>query len=245
MNQENDNDPAAAAVQVLTALARQTRVRGAGTAAETTEPIDFAEVAAHLLAAVAANIGSVEQLLEGRPDSWEADLVRQLVEHTAGGDLVRWRTDPLRLNLDVESVFLDFGISDLYEEELDKAVDRTFEGSDDEREAAENMAAEITRLWTQDKQAYVEAYRATAQRYLTELGATCGLEIVIEPAEPTQGPGWWGSLAEQVHEHALKHTLLPQTGAAPDWTQGTPGAALRRAVAPVTYSARAAAGSPK
>ena len=67
------------AIEVLTALARQTRVRGEGTPAAAVEPVDFADIAAQILTAVAANLGSVEELLAGRSGSWEADLVRQLV----------------------------------------------------------------------------------------------------------------------------------------------------------------------
>lgn len=64
------------AIAVLTALARQTRVRGEGTPAAVVEPVDFADIAAQVLNAVAANLGSVEELLAGRSGSWEADLVR-------------------------------------------------------------------------------------------------------------------------------------------------------------------------
>lgn len=67
-------DPAVDAVRTLTDLARQTRLRGGAQ-----EPVDFAGEAASVLAGVAANIGGVEELLAGRPGSWEADLIRQLI----------------------------------------------------------------------------------------------------------------------------------------------------------------------
>lgn len=228
-----ENGLSGQAVQILTAIARQTRTRGAGTPAEVVEPVDFAQIAAHLLTAVAANVGGVEELLAGRPESWEADLVRQLVNGTSAGPLVPWRTDPVRLYVDPEEVFTDFGILELYEQELDQAVDRTYDGGPEERAAAEAVVAALPHLWEQDKAAYTEAYRVTAQRYLTGQGATCGVEIV------TAAPQGWDELAERIHDYARQHAALPMTGTAPDWSGGTPGEALRRAG--LTYTARAAA----
>ena len=98
-------DPIAQAITALTDAARQRRVIGAGTPSEHTEPDDFAGIACHVLTAVAANIGSVDELLAGRPRSWEAALIRQVVERTAGTDdrdLVAWRTEPVRLALDMD-----------------------------------------------------------------------------------------------------------------------------------------------
>lgn len=122
-------DPIAQAITALTDAARQRRVVGAGTSSEHTEPDDFAEIACHVLTAVAANIGSVDELLAGRSGSWEAALIRQVVEGTAGTDdrdLLAWRTEPVRLALDVEAVFEDFGLYQLYEDaadELNRRVD--------------------------------------------------------------------------------------------------------------------------
>lgn len=85
------------AIAALTAAARGTRTIGAGTPYEHTEPVDFGEIACQVLTAVAANVGGVEELLAGRPGSWEADYVRQIVHSTAGDrpeDLAPWRTEP-------------------------------------------------------------------------------------------------------------------------------------------------------
>lgn len=71
---------------------------------------------------MAANLGGVDELLAGRPGSWEADYVRQIVHSTAGDDpeaLLRYRTDPVRLAFDAEDVFYDLGLSDLYESDAE------------------------------------------------------------------------------------------------------------------------------
>lgn len=47
---------------------------------------DFAVWLASVLAHVAGQLGSAEQLVAGRPGAWEADLVMQLVSGTVGYD---------------------------------------------------------------------------------------------------------------------------------------------------------------
>ena len=88
-------DPINNAISASAAAARGTRSIGAGTPHEHSEPVDFAEIACHVLTAVAANIGGVQRLLSGRPGSWEADYARQIVLSIAGDsveDLLRWRS---------------------------------------------------------------------------------------------------------------------------------------------------------
>jgi hypothetical protein len=47
---------------------------------------DFGGWLAAVLSSVAAELGSSEALTAGRPGSWEANLVRQLVKGTVGWD---------------------------------------------------------------------------------------------------------------------------------------------------------------
>jgi hypothetical protein len=47
---------------------------------------DFGGWLASVLAGVAAELGSTSALTAGRPGSWEADLVQQLVKGTVGWD---------------------------------------------------------------------------------------------------------------------------------------------------------------
>ena len=59
-------DPIAQAIAALTEAARGTRVLGPGTDNEQEIPADFGEIACHVLTAVAANLGGVEELLAVR-----------------------------------------------------------------------------------------------------------------------------------------------------------------------------------
>lgn len=152
-------NPMAEAIAALTAAARQERTIGAGTSNEHTESVDFAEIACHVLASVAANVGGVETLLAGRPGSWEADLVRQVVTSTVGHDeseLWRWRTEPVRVAVDdAELLATEMGLDALLADEIEplerrsaelrEALEREFLTSE-EREAAE----ELRREWQDD-----------------------------------------------------------------------------------------------
>lgn len=114
-----ERDHIADAIAALTAAARGTRTIGAGTPNEHDEPVDFGEIACHVIAAVAANLGGAEDLLAGRPGSWEASHVRDIVSSTAGDDpedLLRYRTDPIRVVVDIDTIFDDLGLRALYEE---------------------------------------------------------------------------------------------------------------------------------
>jgi transcriptional regulator with XRE-family HTH domain len=72
-------------------------------------PIDWAEFVTHALAGAAANIGGTEQILAGRPGSWESERVRQTLQSTVfdDRDLLRHRTEPVAVDLWVESILRD------------------------------------------------------------------------------------------------------------------------------------------
>lgn len=73
-------------------------------------PIDWAEFVTQALAGAAANIGSTEQILAGRPGSWEAQRVRETLQSTVGVDdifLMDHRTEPVVIDLWVESILRD------------------------------------------------------------------------------------------------------------------------------------------
>lgn len=94
-----------------------------------TEQADWAEFVTQALAGAAANIGSVEAALVGRPGSWEADAVRNLLYSTVGHDeqyLFEHRTEPLRVVVEVEQILTEFDIAWLYDDSeaaLDEMAD--------------------------------------------------------------------------------------------------------------------------
>lgn len=289
----------AQAIASLTAAARTTRTIGQSTPNEHAEPADFGEVACHVITSVAANLGGVETLLAGRSGSWEASYVRQIVQSTAGyepEELLRYRTEPVRLFIDAEDAFEHFGIDDLYQEaseelnilevnvsvalfeavataserarinelnehlvpaplavqEIDReqaieAMNERFSIVDEiERratEAAHPLAAALAaarkdvhaleELYAQDQAAYSSAFLSMLHQALSARRLTCGIEVLDASDEIPE----WEPLREELEEYARVFTPLPMTGAAPDWTQGTPADALTRTG--LTYIARA------
>ena len=74
-------------------------------------PIDWAEFVTLALAGAAANVGGVEAALAGRGGSWEAEMVRQTLNATVFDekDLLRHRTEPVAVDLWVESILSHLG----------------------------------------------------------------------------------------------------------------------------------------
>lgn len=234
-------DPIAQAIAALTAAARGTKIRGAGTPHEQIEQADFADLAAHVLTSVAANLGGAESLLAGRPGSWEADVLRQLINGTAPEDEIhRYRTEPVRITVFPEGDFQDLGLADLFGHDLDQAIEEQARDdlSEEQETAADRLVEAIERLWERDLAAYAAAYLEAARAFLEQRGIRAGVEAQADPA----GGAARDPLIEELHQHALKTTPLPMTGKAPDWSEGTPADALRRAG--LTYLARAQASDP-
>ena len=100
--------------------------------------------------------------------------------------------------------------------------------------SARAATATVEELWQQDLAAYTAAYLAAARRYFTDRGVTCEVELTTTP---TGEPATWDTLTDQVHEYARTNAPLPMTGEAPDYSDGSPADALRRAG--LTYIDRA------
>jgi hypothetical protein len=84
-----------------------------------TEPADWAEFITLAVAGAAANVGSIEKALEGRPGSWEADAVRGMLLATLGensAELLRHRTEPIRVVLRPAEILADLGYTVLYDD---------------------------------------------------------------------------------------------------------------------------------
>jgi hypothetical protein len=85
-------------------------------------PGDGAELVSHLVATVAANLGSSYAVIQSRPRSWEADRVRSLLASTVGEDdqyLMTYRTAPFELVVNAECEIDDLGLETGYEASAD------------------------------------------------------------------------------------------------------------------------------
>jgi hypothetical protein len=73
-----------------------------------------------------ANIGGTEAILAGRPGSWEAERVRQVLQSTVGGnDEYLWshRTEPITITINVASI-LDYGPAQQQYETAEADIER-------------------------------------------------------------------------------------------------------------------------
>ena len=96
----------------------------------------------------------------------------------------------------------------------------------------------LTALWEQDQQQYREAYGAAVRQHLDELGMPVGVVEVVDTlsGQADAALGEYERLSfevaefvDELHAHAQKAAVLTMSGEAPDWSDGTPADALRRA----------------
>jgi hypothetical protein len=169
------------AVAALTAAVRLRRDDG--------EPDDFADFLAQVLAAVAANVGSVERVTAGRPGSWEADLVHRLVFGTVGDDpawLYGHRTEPVVVPLNVDQVRLEAhwhgeaGAVEDPDEVAGRLVDAVPAPDTAEDEAWDNYAAFEDAQYEAVRARYRAAYQGYADRFTAAVHtAATGLGLTV------------------------------------------------------------------
>ena len=107
------------AVKALTAAARLSWTRRAPDGSVNTRPCDWAEFLTLVVAGATANIGSFEAILAGRPGSWEAGGVRNLLTGTLGYDeqqLHEHRTEPVVVNINVDDIMFALEVWQAYDE---------------------------------------------------------------------------------------------------------------------------------
>ena len=166
-------------------------------ATPTRSPVDFADLAAAVLTAVAANAGGIDALLARRPGSWEAALVAQLVEGTAGTDpeqLWAHRTAPIVVTLHVaELVEARYGYPGLAAalERVDDHYDRlaTTDPAVYDGDAYDRELAAVKEAWRAAYRAYGDAFtRAVHARaaQIPTLTAPVSVRVVDDPDIP-----WW------------------------------------------------------
>jgi hypothetical protein len=177
------------------------------------EPADWAEFVTLALAGAAANIGSIEGVLAGRPGSWEADGVRQLLISTVGEDeeyLLEHRTEPVVIDLYIDEILTECDVWRAYDAADAVLIDREMALPHDAPEAEFDAVAEATeRLEQQERAQYGAALKANVEaaaarrqglrvpvvvnvdletfRYVADQGSDYGLvwQIVIEAREAT------------------------------------------------------------
>lgn len=142
--------------------------------------VDFSDVLASALGAVAGNVGSGERITAGRPGSWESDLVAQLVTGTVGDDgaaLATYRTEPVVVRLNVAQLVIE-AREDAREQERDgmlvdltDAIDALPDPWGDGREPTDEEESGWAAAEAHLRRRYTEAYEAYAQRFAAAVAA--------------------------------------------------------------------------
>ncbi len=218
------------AVRVLTEAARLTRAtprrrnlpdQTAGTAVE---PIDWAEFATQALAGAAANIGGVDAVLAGRPGSWEADGLRDLLLSTVGHDgqdLLTHRTEPVVVGVFVNEILNDLGVWGQYDEAAQTLVERACavnmtapdqeEQLDAIAEAEERLERQRERAWAaygDALSAHIHAAAAGRPGLTVPVHVDVDLHTFGSPADLDQA---WG-IAEELLGKAITAVPVPVIG---------------------------------
>lgn len=203
----------AEAIRALTAAARLTRpvlaraVANDGTdlgwqPTEQREPADWAEFVTQALAGAAANVGGVETVLAGRPGSWEADGVRQLLLNTVGHSaeyLAEHRTEPLVIDLYVAEVLVDVGGWKPYDEAQQELAGR-YRSAGLLRDAT---AAEVAELpgFTAARWTRPQGWTEQQEQLADELG---DLQERLEDQQDADWAAYGAALADAVRAAAAR-----------------------------------------
>lgn len=198
------------AIQVLTKAARRTNVDGS--------VCDFAGFLAYVLAATAANVGGAERLLAGRSGSWEASLVRSLVEGTVGDDqldLLRVRTEPVVVTLNVAEMLdgLDLHPGLLTMDDAIYAFEEQVQGDGrpvDDDSDLEEANTSIEGRYAAGFAAYAERFTAAVVAAAADIGGTAPRILVEADTDPQSN--WWSDDAQvntpaSINQEDLAHEL--------------------------------------
>ncbi|TCO43587.1 hypothetical protein EV646_112164 [Kribbella antiqua] len=204
---------------------------------------DGAEFITHLLATVAANLGSSEAVTAGRPGSWEAAGVEGLLHSIVGYNdeyLLTYRTEPVEIVVNGVYEFDDLGMFETYEASTSHIGqvlfgDRWTPSRDrlslDQLEQIEDIEELLVELEKRDRAEYQQRFTATIHTRFEQLrtedphrypeNLTITVRFTADNASNDDLTDGWGSdLASLLYQHARETTPLPGTDTAPDWTAG-------------------------
>lgn len=205
------------------------------------EPADWAEFVTQALVGAAANVGSIGAALDGRPGSWEAEGVRNLLTSTVGEDdqeLLRHRTEPVVVTLYVEVLMADldaYGGYDQAQKELSRraeavapsatspegaaALPPLTEEQERQLDAVADLEERLEQMRAQDYANYGQALKANVEAAAARRGLPVPVKVVVDlesfgPPSSTGGRRYV-SIADDLHEEAIDATPLPGGGRTP------------------------------
>lgn len=220
------------AIAVLTEAARLTWTRTDGDGQTVTVTSDWAEFVTLALAGAAANVGGIDDALAGRPGSWEADHVRNLLTCTVGADeqqLLGHRTEPVVVDVFVDEIMVDLGMWKAYDDAQQELTRRyadctsatTAQSSgmatptveqeqrlDELAELEERLENQRLRDWTEYGQALkTQIESAVSRRQLLRVPLVVHVDVTTFRIDTER----CGALQDQLLQEAFMNTPLPGT----------------------------------
>ncbi|MGJ7442917.1 hypothetical protein [Aquipuribacter sp. MA13-6] len=193
------------AIDILTEAARLQPPDG--------HPIDWAQFVTQALAGAAANVGGVQAVLAGRPGSWEADGVRNLITSTVGHDdqeLLSHRTEPLRVDVFVSEILNDLGVWGQYDEAAQELVERGQAvdlANPDQENQLDAIADQEERLEVERDRTWAAYGEALAAHVRDAAARTPGLTVPVEVRvdldtirSPCNSAADWGIASDLLQE---------------------------------------------
>jgi hypothetical protein len=193
------------------ALTEAARLNGAG---------DWAEFVTQALAGAAANIGSTEGALAGRPGSWEADGVRSLLASTVGWNdewLLEHRTEPVRVTLFIDEILVANEAAYRPYDDAQQQLAARPAADEEALDAIADLEERLERQRLRDWQEYGDSLKTAVEAAASQLPLRVPVVVTvdIETFRPYDDRSQPGAVEEQLLTEALGATPLPASWARP------------------------------
>ncbi|PZF86058.1 hypothetical protein [Jiangella anatolica] len=201
------------AIVAATDLARQS---GAYIDDDGRSPFPFADELTDALSRVTASLGGPAELFAGQSATSNAKTVAELLGTTLPEDLPAYRSEPVRVLLDVNDQFEESGLQDHYHWVLQGLWSAVLDERlpDQYRLRATATYEAIRAGYSAQKSAYAETYIRTAPQVAEQLGLHAPIEVFVghhdDPAAPAEDP-----LTREVTQALTQATIVPGTGRPP------------------------------
>jgi hypothetical protein len=219
------------AIAVMTEAARLTWTCTDSDGQTVTVTSDWAEFVTLALAGAAANVGGIDDALAGRPGSWEADQVRNLLTSTVGEDeqqLLDHRTEAVVVDVFVDEIMADLRMWKTYDDAQQELTRRYADSTsattteaetptstveqerrlDELTELEERLETQRLRDWTEYGQALKTQIEAAAgRRQLLRVPVVVHVDVETFRADA----GRCGALQNHLVQEAIMNTPLPGT----------------------------------
>jgi hypothetical protein len=202
-------------------------------------PGDGGEFITHLIAAVAANLGSSHAVTARRSGSWEASGVQQLLSSTVGEDdayLLGYRTETVELVVNSTAELDELDVYQIYEASMNHIGSSLFGNrwtpsrdllSVDELEQIEDIEVLLYDLEDADRAEWERRFTAAVVAEYRRRTAALGLGSAV-PAVNVQfvnhddnlTTGWDGGITGELYVHGRQATPLPGTDMTPERAPG-------------------------